>query len=223
MILLPTRHRLNNVNRFIAAYVMTGATLPVQIIIDKDDGSYNGMGLPSHWPNPLINEKTHDLNAAFNLGLETYPDAEYYGIMADDITPETAGWDVRLRDACLPHYVAWGEDGIRQANALDAPALCTHPFLGGDLVRAWGWIMSPYTNRHCADKIWRNFANELGIGKFLKDVVTKHRHWQIQEAEFDPTYASQPSAKEGDTQYRKYKGSAQFYEDVTRVAEALKL
>lgn len=226
MILLPTRGRPQSLARFINAYNATKATLPVCVIIDQDDyDNYmiHGVVLPSDWPQPVINKKCHDLNAAFNLGFETFPDAHYYGIMADDVTPETQGWDIKLRDACIPHYIAWGEDGIRQANALDAPALCTHPFIGGDLARAWGWIMSPYTNRHCQDIIWRDFSDEMKLGKFLPDVVTLHRHWQSGRGQYDATYAIQPSPKEGDTQYRNYKASAQFYEDVARVRETLKL
>ncbi len=222
MILLPTRNRIGNMRRFIEAYVATKATLPVQLIIDEDDLSYQGLKMPSHWPEPLVNRNTHDLNAAFNLGFEKHPDAHYYGIMADDIIPQSDLWDVRLRDACYPHYVAWGDDGVRQSDALEAPALCTHPFFGGNLVRAWGWIMSPYTNRHCQDIIWRDFARELNIGVFLPDVHTLHAHWQCERGEYDATYASQPSAKKAHYDYHNvYKNSIQFYEDVKRVKEKL--
>jgi hypothetical protein len=171
----------------------------------------------------LPNKTPRDLNSAINTGFKYSPDEDFYGLMADDVLPITEGWDVKLRDACLTHYIAWGEDGIRQGNALNAPALCTHPFIKGDLVRAWGWVVSPYTNRHCQDMIWRDFAEALGVGKFIPEVHTLHLHWQAGRGEFDTTYAIQPSAKEGDAQYRKYKGSEQFTQDIARVKEKLGL
>lgn len=220
MILLPTRGRPKSVVRFVEAYRATQATLPVCIIVDEDDpGNFE---LPENWK-VFESSKSRDLNSAFNTGFAAFPHAEFYGIMADDIVPQTPGWDIKLRDACLEHYIAWGDDGIRQVNALTAPALCTHPFIKGDLVRAWGWIMSPYTNRHAQDLIWRDFAQELGVGKFIPEVHTLHMHWQAGRGEFDTTYAIQPSAKQGDEQYRAYRTSEQFKEDVSRVREELGL
>lgn len=224
MILLPTRGRPQSLARFINAYRVTGASLPVQVVIDKDDYEHyaiSGLVFPEHWPQPLINPEIRDLNAAFNLGFAAHPEAQFYGIMADDIVPESEGWDVRLLGACLEHHIAWGDDGIRQSNALTGPALCTHPFISGRLARAWGWLLSPYTNRHCQDLIWRDFAEALGVGQFLPEVHTRHYHWQTGQAAFDTTYAIQPSPRIGEEQYKAYKGSEQFQKEVKRVKETL--
>ena len=227
IILLPSRNRPDKVTRFIQAYHATKATLPVALVLDVDNvGAYEEVWrtvVPANWL-MVVNHTPHDLNSAINTVFHSFPDAAFYGFMADDIVPQTEAWDVKLAEACVPHYIAWGDDGIRQSNAMDAPALCTHPFIGGDVARAWGWLASPYTNRHCQDMIWRDFYTELGIGKYLPDVVTKHCHWQTGEADFDVTYAEQPSAKEGHHQYWDcYKNSQKFKDDVQRVRERLKL
>lgn len=219
MIFLPTRGRPDSIKRFAAHYDLTKATVPVVVIIDADNqDAYANVVLPPNWK-VFINPKCRDLVGAFNAAFEAYPDEAFYGLMADDLVPETPGWDTALAEAATPHYIAWGNDTIWTDGSLP-----THPFIGGDLARACGWLVSPYTNRHCQDFIWKDFADTLKIGKFLPDVVYRHLHWQCGTAPYDTTYAIQPSAAEGHKQYHfGYKQSDQFRADVERVRKSLNL
>ena len=218
MILFPTRGRDWALTRFIEQYALTGATLPVCVIIDTDNGAHYEKALDNMPDNfeLFINKTSKDLRAAVNNAFAFFPDEPFYCIIADDIVPKTYEWDVKLAEAAGKHNIAWGDDGIW------GERLCTHPAIGGDLVRAWGWFMSPYTNRHCADFIWKDFADALGIGVYRDDIKLPHLHWQAGQAKYDVTYATQPSPQEGHKQYHDiYKGSEQFKKDVAMVREKL--
>jgi hypothetical protein len=225
MILFPTRSRAWALQRFIDNYKVTGATLPVMVIIDTDNTDhYKGVigNLPEGFT-IFYNSVIRNLRDAVNLAFQFYPNEDYYGIVADDIVPHTDEWDVKLAEACKPHYIAWPNDGI-WGKQNHNPELPTHPFIGGDLVRALGWIISPYTQRHCADFVWRDLADELGIGKPMSDIFLQHVHWQTSQAPFDSTYALQPSAqKDHDSYWHEYHKSEKFQEDVKRVRKALGL
>lgn len=218
MIMFPTRNRPKSLLRFIENYKKTNATLPITVIIDQDNlEPYNEAWkeAPENWI-LFPNKEVRNLRDAMNSCVKCFPDDPFYGIIADDCIPITEGWDIQLSEACKPHYIAWPDDGIWGGN------LPTHPFIGGDMVRAWGWFSPPYTNRHCADFIWKDFANALDIGKYCENVKIKHQHWQTGEAEFDATYATQPSPSEGHDQYHNvYKNSEQFKKDVESVKEKL--
>jgi hypothetical protein len=220
VIILPTRGRPDSLNRFIKAYEVTAATLPVTVVIDEDNFVvYERIirNFPATW-NFKINKKCRDLAAAMNGVVEENPNEPWYALIADDVAPMTEKWDVRLRDACIPYCVAWGDDGIHQDRFA-----ATHPFIGGDLVRAWGWLCPPYIKRGSADLIWRTFALELGLARYCSDVLLEHRHWQVGKAEFDTTYATQPSHTDDGAAYKAYINGPKYQEDLKRVRERLKL
>jgi hypothetical protein len=226
MIFFPTRSRAWALQRFIDNYKVTGATLPVLIIIDEDNLSHYGdilSKLPSSTFQLFPNPANRNLRDAVNNAFAANPNEEFYGIVADDIVPHTDEWDVKLAEACKPHYIAWPNDGIwgKQNNN---PELPTHPFIGGDLCRALGYVMTPHTNRHCADFVWLDIANALGLGKPMPEILMEHMHWQNGKAPIDTTYSLQPSAAEGHHQYHNvYKGSDVFKADIERVRKALGL
>lgn len=218
MILLPTRGRPHQLARFIYHYKLTAATLPVLVILDEDNvKAYGDLDLPSHWPFPFINKTIRNLVAGITGAIEAWPNEDFYGVMADDIIPESNGWDVALAMAAGRRCIAWGDDGIQ------GPRLPTHPFIGGDLVKAWGWFIPPYTKRGYVDFIWKDFADALGIGRYLPEVKTTHYHWHVGKAERDATYACQPSVKGDIDLWQAYRAGSQFQADLERVRKRLGL
>lgn len=216
MILLPTRNRAKNLARFIEAYHKTEASERVLLICDMDDHT-RLPELPGHWPTPHVNHYSRDLKEALNSAVRAYGMEPYYGMMADDVVPESPRWDWTLKTACGAHKIAWGDDGVHQGR------LCTHPFIGGDLVRAWGWFIPPYVKRGYADFIWKDFADALDLGMYIDSAKLTHLHWQVGKADFDTTYAMQPSVKSDIKAWEEYRVSPVFEEDLKRVKETLKL
>lgn len=190
MILLPTKGRPLSLKRFATHYELTGCTLPVLLLIDQNDayqGTYDNV---AHNFDDMTVPAGTPIGECFNLAFRQYPDEPFYGITADDVVPETPEWDVKLRDACLPDRVSWGDDGIQGEN------LPTHPFLGGDLVRRMGYIAPPGVKHWYADNFWKLLATVNGRGSYLPEVKTTHRHPLKGLAETDATYKNQPDHEE---------------------------
>ena len=108
-----------------------GTTTPFIVRLDANDpglDQYSNIQYKDGWHTIVGPRK--GLSAIYNefLGLQ----CDWYGILADDIIPETQEWDVRLIDAAGKDGVAYGDDGINGKNR------ATHFAIGGSLVRELG-------------------------------------------------------------------------------------
>lgn len=186
MIILPTRGRPESIRRFMSAYEATGAEEPVMLLVDHDDPSYDTLAM--HPKFSIKKMPPHSgIGDCFNHAFKDFPSEEYYGIVADDVVPQTPGWDQLLKAACLPYGMSWGNDGVQGGN------LCTHPFIAGDVVRRIGWLAAPGIKHWFVDNVWKDIAGVLGGGNYLPDVKMTHYHVLNGLAEMDDTYLSQPS------------------------------
>jgi hypothetical protein len=196
MLILPTMGRPEKAQRFIDSYHATGGTLPVWLVLDgADEYQYAHISLPHHWRRLSVpaGMKPGDI---LNLLFSQFPDDPYYAAMADDVVPETAQWDVKLRDACLPDKVAWGYDGIENMGS--------HPFIGGDLLRKLGWWVAPGLKRSCIDGVWNIIATKLNRAIYLPEVRTIHHHHTNQKAAFDTTYAAKADSPDDVQTFRAF-------------------
>jgi hypothetical protein len=199
MIILPTRGRPESIKRFMEAYVKTEATAQVLLVTDHDDNSYDALELHANFKRKIMPEH-NGIGDCFNAVFAEYPDLEYYGVMADDVVPSSPKWDQKLKEACLPFNISWGNDGLQGAN------LPTHPHIAGDVVRSLGWIACPGVMHWFVDNMWKDIAGVLG-GKYLPDVLTPHYHVLSGQAELDDTYMNQPSREKDMIYYMRYKNS----------------
>ena len=192
MIILPTKGRPHNLRRFISAYVKTRATLPVLVALDGADiASYTEFFNSLYEPIPqqfsfIIMPAGTPIGDIFNIISSKFCNEPFYGVMADDVVPETEFWDVVLRDACVPDKISWGSDGIQNAR------LATHPFIGGDLVRKLGWMAPPGVKHWYVDNGWTQLAKLADAGAYLPEVKTTHMHPVRDKAPMDETYLKQP-------------------------------
>lgn len=198
MIILPTIGRPHNLHRFVESYNTTKATLPIHVIFDESDAhNYNSVETPAHWVRCSV-PPTMRLGDIFNLIFKTYPSEDFYGMVADDVVPKTEGWDIKLRDTCIPYFISWGFDGIQNEN------LPVHPFIGGDLVRALGWWAAPGIKHWFVDNVWKNLTTALNNGVYLPEVKMIHRHFVNGKARMDQTYENQPSHIADQTRYIEF-------------------
>ena len=187
MIVLPSKGRPDLLMRFIKAYAVTGAILPVYLVLDEADASrYDHVILPENWKRCTSPEGT-PLGGIFNMIFSAFPNEEYYAMVADDLLPETPFWDVALKESCLPDKIAWGNDGIQNEK------LPTHPFIGGDLVRKMGWWSPPHIQHWFVDNAWKSIADALNCGVYLDQVKMNHCHPANGKRERDRTDDGQPS------------------------------
>ncbi len=187
MLILPTKRRPNNLIRFIHYYYLTKATIPVWVIFDEADAfRYNHVKTPEHWKRLTVAKGT-PLGGIFKKIFEKYPNEPFYGMVADDVVPETMEWDRLLLEACMPDKIAWGADGIQDVN------LPVHPFIGGDLIRKLGWWSAPDLKHWFVDNVWKDLTVALGNGAYLPDVKMTHFHMVNGKAPNDRTYEDQPA------------------------------
>lgn len=198
MIVLPTKGRSLNLKRFIRAYKETAATLPISVIFDADDAHhYNDIETPPHWKRVSVLAGT-PIGVIFNKVFNKYPDEPYYGMVADDVVPETSGWDVVMAELCQPDKIVWGCDDLRNEK------LPVHPFIGGNLVRKLGWWAAPGLKHWYVDNVWKNIADSMDCGIYLPQVRMPHFHPVNGRAAMDRTYREQPDHASDARTYEKF-------------------
>lgn len=198
MIILPTKGRAENLRRFIRLYKETSAYLPIWVIFDANDAyRYNEVETPVHWKRISVPSGT-PLGGIFDLIFKKYPNEPYYGMLADDVTPETSGWDAIMSELCQPDKIVWGCDSIQNDR------LPVHPFIGGDLLRKIGWWAAPRLKHWYVDNVWKNLADALNCGLYLPNVKMTHCHPVNGRAILDRTYREQPNHMADKMAYQKF-------------------
>uniref|UniRef100_A0A6M3XJU4 Putative glycosyltransferase n=1 Tax=viral metagenome TaxID=1070528 RepID=A0A6M3XJU4_9ZZZZ len=210
---LPSRGRPHNLKRFIQAYKDTRATTPVYLWFDIDDPKlpeYQDLDVPNNWCVHVNGSR--NLAEMMNRFVKTFPDAKYYGFLADDCVPRTAEWDRLLINAA-------GDWGISYPNDLfQGDKLSTFPCCGGKLIRALGWWGLPGLDRLYIDDAL--MAVGLAVGKlvYLENVVLEHMHFGNRKAPMDATYRKTSHA-EDEAVFRAW----DVGRDLPRIRAAMKL
>jgi hypothetical protein len=198
VLILPTKGRPDNLRRFIKAYNDTKGSLPISVIFDANDGHlYNAVETPSHWRRVSAPAGT-PLGGIFDLVFKKYPSEAFYGMVADDVVPETEGWDILLSEACQPDKIAWGLDELQN------DFLPVHPFIGGDLVRKLGFWAAPKLKHWYVDNVWKEIAIALDCAVYRPDIRMIHRHFSNGRAQMDRTYRQQPDHETDRFAYERF-------------------
>ena len=184
---LPSRARPAGASRFFKAYRDTGASTPGVLWLDADDPSeYELSELPNTWK-AIVEPRHSSLGAMTNAFFDTFEQAPWFGVIADDAVPVTEGWDMRLVEAAGSDGVAWGADGINNGKQF------THGVIGGDLVREMGWLILPGLHRLYGDNVWTEIGRRRGVLRYQPDVVIEHWHFSNGKSPYDETYAKPDS------------------------------
>jgi hypothetical protein len=192
-ILLPTRGRPDNLDRFLTAVEGTAEDWHVYLRLDTDDPAapaYDEV-IHRHRLSPI--STFHGDRVFFGPSLnELAARAErdgvsHVGMFGDDVVPETEGWDTRLVEALGDDLgVAYGDDGLRKKHAPDLP---THYVTQTEVYRRLGYLAPPTIRHLFLDNVARD------VGRVLKNFVfvpvnIRHLHpWQEGEHIHDSTYA----------------------------------
>ena len=183
---LPSRGRPKSMARFLEAYHDTEARCPVYVGLDRDDptlGDYLRLVYPANW-HVVIGDRSpaKPCNAIHEDVFRQFKDASCYGLIGDDVVPRTKRWDEELAHAAGLHQLAYGDDGFQ------GEALATHPCVGGELVRAIGWLVLPCVRHAFADTALHTIARNAQRLVYLPEVKTEHLHPLAGKAPMDATY-----------------------------------
>jgi hypothetical protein len=170
MFILPSRGRPEEYGRFVVNYHLTKMTSPVLVCVDEDDprlkdyqrirGSMNiklRVG-PRQHIGPLMNE-------VFN----EHPNEPWYGLMADDVIPPPyTRWDQVLVHYAGSTNLSFPDDGVYHE------VIATHPIIGGEAVRAMGFIAYPGMNHYFIDTWWSEVMRGLNRCYYIPDFKLDH-------------------------------------------------
>ena len=188
-LLVPTRGRPDNMQRFVETLYETASALPeVLFYIDDDDGSsiekarlIEGI-IPSvqHVIGPRIT-MSQCWNEVAKVSVGTI-----LGVMGDDIVFRTDNWDDRIEQAFSGYpdqiVMVHGRDGIHDAR------FGTHCFVSRRWYVACGELFPGIYEAEWVDSHLNDVANALGRRVYLDDVYTEHCHPAANKAPMDTTY-----------------------------------
>lgn len=214
MIILATHKRRAGLERFIGYYIKTKASEPVKLVIDDNDCSYDGMFLPDSFSVLRIPPGASATERA-NVAFRNFPDEPYYGIMADDVEPLTEHWDIIMKESCGDWNMAYCADGIMNER------LATHPFFGGQLIRAQGFIAEPSLHDWYGDNCWMDVTHALGVILYVKGVNFMHHHHLNGKAPMDETYKKQWDHSHDSYLYQQWLHFGGFRKTVNRVSKVM--
>lgn len=219
-VLVPSRGRPDQFARMLGSLRSTAVhNRSVQVIayLDEDDPNVKSKFT---YPQPvdctyLVGDRCL-LSEAWN---RCYQSAKGEILMhaGDDITFNTPGWDVRVREefAKLPDKIGlvFGDD-----LSTNFPDLATHGFLHRRWVDAIGYFLPPLFSSDWNDVWISEVAKKVGRLIPMADVVIEHHHYTFGKAERDQTHADREERGMRDDVVNLYKRTAK-----EREADAAKL
>jgi len=193
MWIFATRNRVNNCKRFITLWHETKASSPVYLRLDDDDPALEEMkSLP--WPKEFIMHIGPRVRLAGSMEemFRNYPNEPFYGLLADDLIPQTMHWDQKLIDAA-------GLDDMSYADEVyEREIRICHPCVGGNLVRHVGFFAMPGLKHFGTDTFWEDLYHHFERDNRQHDVILAHAHFNFNQSTRDQTYDESQSIKKED-------------------------
>ena len=155
---------------------------------DKRLPEYLAQEWPANWRREIVDVRGN--GPTYNEILRRYPDEKCYGFLADDVLLEVPDMLGLLELAAGDWNVAYANDQHHEDR------ICTMPCIGGELVRAVGYLAPPQIIHAAIDCAWHEIGRQLGTLRFFRNLRYTHLHPIFGTAELDYTYlaAQQASA-----------------------------
>lgn len=181
--LLPTHGRAStNLPRFLKAAIETGVSTPGAILVSHADykehkAAYEALTLPKGWMVQIVAGETCAGKVAtwrYCLAGEmaVHAELEWVGWLADDLVPETTGWDVRLIAQLNGMNVVTSNDGFNAPKRANGAMVYS-----GDVVRAIGGLYPSGCDHYFLDDLIESLGKEIpGFWTCDMDVMVRHRH-----------------------------------------------
>jgi len=180
-VVVPSRGRPEAIAELREAFVQTGATAELLVVLDEDDprlSEYSREDLS------LVVESSGMVNA-LNAGAKLAARLSIFvGFLGDDHRPRTPGWDRRLRETLerIGTGFVYGND------LLQGEAMPTAVAMTSDVVFALGYMAPPALTHLNVDIAWLEWGRALDRIVYLEDVVIEHLHPANGKAELDEGY-----------------------------------
>lgn len=184
MWLLPTRNRPRAVEATIAAMEAAGEVPETAVMVD---GPMYDIKWPANWH--VHESYGHlEMQRALNALFRLYPHEKSYGILTDQSRPITPHWASKLEHAAGDGFIAMCNTTKPRTNPRTGLRRVTTICVGGDLVRAIGWIWLDRVCHLYGDDAWEDIGYALNCIKFVPDVVIQALLKRDGEVEIDANH-----------------------------------
>ena len=190
-ILLPTRGRPANLERFLEAVIDTADDWHLYLRLDYDDPAREGYGEVLQGA-PLNVSVYHGERTGFGPSLNELAEIAdkdgmtHVGMFGDDVLPITPGWDIRLVEALGDDLgVAYGDDGLRGRHSPDLP---THYVTQTEVYRRLGYLSPPGIRHLFLDNVARDVGRHLRNFQYVPVSIEHWHPWVKGEEINDTTY-----------------------------------
>lgn len=187
IVCIASRGRPQRLWQLIRSALSTQATCKFYIRLDDDD--------------PCLAEYRKNLSG-LNIGPRVsvaqaqqecfgrYPDEDCYAFIGDDTILRTRHWDQKLKEVAGRWRIAFPDDGLNGAKQ------ATHPFIGGDFLRAIGFWALPGLTHLYTDTVWDFLGRTYGNLVYCPEILVEHMHWSAGKCVRDAIYAKPTAAKD---------------------------
>lgn len=186
LVMVPTRKRRENCERFLKSFEETAEMADLVFITDSDDQeSYEGMdwGTATHAVLEPREATVGKVNRTADATASAYDALMFIG---DDNTFITPGWDTILMKALADMGgtgMVYPENGRRN----DIPESV---IISTDIVRHLGWFMNPGFAHYYVDNVWADLGRRAGLIRYVPQAVVSHQHYQVNpDVPRDETYS----------------------------------
>ena len=220
-VVVPTRGRPENMLRLAQAFIDTKADADLYAVIDNNDPKWDEYYKhDNYYQIPASNEtggcaKSLNSGAVSLLDISRYPVYDLFVFMGDDHIPRTIHWDREFEKALRSQTgIAYGNDLLQGEN------LPTAFVMTRDIVDALRGMTFPKCKHLYFDNFVKQLGIDLGVFKYLPDVIIEHLHPVAGKAEMDEGYArvNQPKWYEEDLlTLQKYIRSQKYADLVNRL------
>lgn len=135
---------------------------------------------PENWRVETISRRGN--GPTYNKILDRYPNEPCYGFLADDAILDEQGMLRQLEQEAGDWNVAYANDKHWGAR------LPTMPCIGGDLVRAVGFLAPEFLTHWAIDNAWGVIGERLGALRYRADLTYTHLNPAFGTAPDDSTY-----------------------------------
>lgn len=218
-LLMPTRQRLQLVERMVESYRSTTNGHSVLIFgIDEDDHTYDQF--MEHNPEFIyeIGPRSTSLQWLNRLARKYSTEYKWLGFWEDDCTFRAKGWEEAYIEELSKHRgPAIVYNDIQQANS----ALIGLPFVTSSFVETLGYFCPTSLEFLWADNFWYDLGVATQITHRLPNRWVEHHHYSYGQSPFDAVAETIKSKQSSDGErYAEYK-KKHFRQDVRLIVERL--
>lgn len=182
IVIVPSRGRPQRA-ALMAASVKRTATGPVRVIVGVDPDDPKLDDYRRKVPDLLILPERLYYSGVLNaVAREVWDGDEILGAFGDDVLFRTRGWDAMVTKTLSTPGIAFPND---LAHGAGWP---TAVFMSATIARALGYLALPRCRHQYVDNAWKTLGDELGVLRYMPDVVCEHLHPAYKKADMDATY-----------------------------------